>query len=172
MIIILNKIMISVSKISFYIKGEEKTISLALWDTCGQERFKSINKIFIKGSQIILLVYDITSRNSLEQLNDYYKDAMDCVNNNEIVLGVICNKCDLYEYAEVSLNEVNIFSEQINAQHFECSCYDLESVNIIFQKIAKIYFDKYIRAFDELFVKDITEKPKPNFKMVINIMEI
>ena len=52
--------------VSFYIKGEEKTISLELWDTCGQESYRSINKIFIKVSKIILLVYDITSRNSLE----------------------------------------------------------------------------------------------------------
>ena len=52
--------------VSFYIKGEEKTISLELWDTAGQECYRAVNKIFIKGSQIILLVYDITSRNSLE----------------------------------------------------------------------------------------------------------
>ena len=78
----------------------------------------------------------------------------------------------MYEEREVSLDEGNIFSEQINAHNFKCSCYDLDSVNINFQKMAKIYFDKYIRAFDELFVKDITEKPKPNFKIVINIMEI
>ena len=70
------------------------------------------------------------------------------------------------------MEEGNIFSEQINTQHFEYSYYDLHSVNIIFQKMTKIYFDKYIRAFDELFAKDIIEKTKPNFKMVINIMEI
>ena len=52
--------------VSFYIKGEEKTICLEIWDTCGQESYRSINKIFIKVSKIILLVYDITSRNSLE----------------------------------------------------------------------------------------------------------
>ena len=78
--------------VSFYIKGEEKTISLALWDTCGQERFRSTNKIFIKGSKIILLVYDLTRRNSLEQLNDFYKDAIQCVNIEKIVLGVIAIK--------------------------------------------------------------------------------
>ena len=70
------------------------------------------------------------------------------------------------------MDEGNIFSEQINAQHFECRCYDLDSINIIFQKMTKIYFDKYVRAFDESFAKDIIEKTKPNFKMVINIMEI
>ena len=70
------------------------------------------------------------------------------------------------------MDEGNIFSERINAQHFECSCYDLDSINIIFQKMTKIYFDKYIRVFDELFAKDIIEKTKSNFKMVINIMEI
>ena len=70
------------------------------------------------------------------------------------------------------MDEGNIFSEQINAQRFECRCYDLDSINIIFQKMTKIYFDKYVRAFDESFAKDITEKPKPNFKIVINITEI
>ena len=78
----------------------------------------------------------------------------------------------MYEEREVSLDEGNIFSEQINAQHFECRCYDLDSINIIFQKMTKIYFDKYVRAFDESFAKDIIEKTKPIFKMVINIMEI
>ena len=66
--------------VSFYIKGEKKTICLEIWDTCGQESYRSINKIFIKGSKIILLVYEITRRNSLEKLNDYYKDAIKSVN--------------------------------------------------------------------------------------------
>ena len=74
-----------------------------------QESFRLLNIIFIKGSKIILLVYDLTRRNSLEQLNYYYKEAMECVYNKEIVLDIIRNKCDLYEETKVSLMKV-IFS--------------------------------------------------------------
>ena len=83
------------------------------------------------------MVYDLTGRNSLEKLNDYYKDAIQCINIETIVLNSIRKKCDLYEKEEVSLDEGNIFSEQINAHNFKCSCYDLDIVNINFQKMAK-----------------------------------
>jgi len=51
---------------------DEKSIKFDIWDTCGQEKFRSLGKIFYKGISIAILVYDITSKQSFEQLENFW----------------------------------------------------------------------------------------------------
>ena len=43
-------------------------VKLNIWDTAGQERFRSVNAIFLKGAQIVIMVYDITKRDTFEEI--------------------------------------------------------------------------------------------------------
>ena len=62
------------------IKG--KDIKVKIWDTCGNEQFRSITKIFYKGADIVLLVYDITNQNSFDELKNYwYKEVQENTEN-------------------------------------------------------------------------------------------
>ena len=74
------------------IKGQN--IIVELWDTAGQEQFRSISKIFVKNSKIILLVYDVTSKKSFESLN-YWYDFITKELGSNFILGLIGNKTDL-----------------------------------------------------------------------------
>jgi small GTP-binding protein len=66
------------SKTIKFDKYNDKSFKYDIKDTAGQERFRSLTKIFFKGSDIAILVYDITNRNSFEELkNFWYKEVKD-----------------------------------------------------------------------------------------------
>ena len=89
--------------------------NLSIWDTIGQERLRSLTKIFFKNSKIAILVYDITNRASFEELNYWEKTIKEMTDEN-IVLGVAGNKKDLYINEAVSEEEGENYAKSINAK--------------------------------------------------------
>ena len=96
----------------------DKKIILELWDTAGQEEYRSLTKIFVKNSKIIILVYDVTSLESFNSLNFWY-DFIQKEMGTEIVLGLAGNKTDLiFENdfdEEVSPEKGKEFAQKIGA---------------------------------------------------------
>ena len=56
---------------------EDKTINFALWDTAGQEKFRTLVRSFYKDSSGVILVYDITKKNTFEELKNYWNKEID-----------------------------------------------------------------------------------------------
>ena len=86
----------SCSQITKQIEIKNKKYSLNIWDTAGQEKYRSLNTIFIKDAKIIILVYDISSKNSFSELNYWYDFIHEQINFKNIILGIIGNKSDLF----------------------------------------------------------------------------
>ena len=78
--------------------------TLDLWDTAGQEEFRSLNKIFMKDSKIVVFVYSIVVKKTFTEL-DYWYNSIKDVLGDEPVLGVVGNKKDLYLDEEVTEGE-------------------------------------------------------------------
>ena len=96
-------------------KEDNKKIKFEIWDTAGQERYRSINKIFYKDASVVILVYDITRKDTFQEIkNFWYQEVRDNSNEN-IIIAIAGNKIDYYEYEEVNKNEVLEFSEKIGA---------------------------------------------------------
>ena len=93
----------------------KKEYKVNLWDTIGQEKYRSLTKIFVKDSQIVIFVYDITNRESFESLT-YWKGIIDDILGQDITLGVIGNKIDLYLEEMVKANEGKEFADSIGAK--------------------------------------------------------
>ena len=120
---------------SFYTKLiniKNKKYIINIWDTAGQEQFRSMNKIFIKDSDIILFVYDITRKSTLEELSFWIKYVETCIGKNMAIYAVIGNKLDLYDkedelkennikYDMVSTQEGKKFADEIGAEFLETS---------------------------------------------------
>lgn len=87
---------------SININGEN--IKINLWDTAGQEKFRALSKIFVKNSKIVILVYDITSKESFIGLN-FWREFITNELGQKVVLGLAGNKSDLFENEEVSRKE-------------------------------------------------------------------
>ena len=79
------------SKIFEY-KGKKYNINI--WDTVGQEKFRSLTKIFIKGTKICLFVYDITNKKSFDEIN-YWLEQAKSIAEKDVVFGMAGNKSDL-----------------------------------------------------------------------------
>lgn len=80
---------------------KNKKIRLNIWDTIGQEKYRSLSKLFLNETQIVILVYSINNLNSFQELdywNNLYREQL----GNDIILGVVGNKSDLYLSAEVT----------------------------------------------------------------------
>ena len=86
-----------------------------LWDTIGQEKLKSLTKIFFKNSKIVILVYDITNKNSFDQLSFWLAQVKESL-GNQIILGVLGNKKDLFAKEEVSEEEAMKYAQSIGAR--------------------------------------------------------
>ena len=92
-----------------------KNLLLDIWDTAGQEKYKSLTKFFYKDAAVAILVYDITRRESFDSIRDYWYGQVQENGSKNIVLGIAGNKCDLYENEAVPEQEAREFADKIGA---------------------------------------------------------
>ena len=121
--------------------NENTSIKFDIWDTAGQEKFKSLAKIFYKDAKVIILVYDITNKPSFETLKNYwYKEIMDN-SVSDLILALVGNKSDLYENEQVTHKEGKLFAKEINAIFKSTSALSNRGINSLFTDIAKKCLD-------------------------------
>ena len=125
--------------IDFFTKNlfyEDKTIRLNLWDTAGQERFRALIPSYLKNAHCIIIVYDITNKESFNSLNHWLNDAKE--NTIEGTIFVICgNKIDLKEKRVVKIDEINEYIKKNDLIYVECSAQNGEGIKDLFNVIAK-----------------------------------
>ena len=106
------------------VKFRDKIFKLDIWDTSGQERFKMLNRVFYKESDVILLFYDSFNKQSFEEIKEFYKDCR--LHNENCKYIVIRDKYDLKlenkEY--VSDEEVLEFADKRNIFFVHMSPYE------------------------------------------------
>ena len=90
-------------------------IKFEIWDTAGQEKYRSLTKIFYKDAAVAILVYDITRKESYEELKNYWYNQLKECSPSNIVIGIAANKCDLYDNEQVSEDEARKFADEIGA---------------------------------------------------------
>ena len=126
------------SKEVFYEKYQKK-IKYEIWDTAGQEKYRALNKMFYQDAKVIILVIDITRKDTFQAiLNYWYKELKENAPQN-IIIALAANKNDLYEYEEVTNNELEEYAKSINAIYKQTSALKdtgiKELFNIIGEKI-------------------------------------
>ena len=118
--------------------GDE--IKLIYWDTSWQERFRSSSFKCIRSVHAIILVFDITSKSSFENLNHWLEDIKDNFDNPNLVL--FGNKVDLEEKREVSKEEIEKFAKNNKIAYFETSAKTGNGINEGFDYIANETYHK------------------------------
>ena len=122
-----------------YLPKLKKKIILDIWDTAGQERYKSLTKFFYKDAQIIIMVYDITKKQTFENLkNQWYKEIQELSEKNYI-LAIVGNKSDLYETEQISEKEAREFAESINAIYELTSAQNNSGIQQLFEDVGMKY---------------------------------
>ena len=123
------------------IKINEEQLKLEIWDSIGHESLRSANKIFMKNTDIALIVYDITNRQSFVNLNEFYEELININKRDKMIIGIAANKSDLYENAKVNKEEGEEYAKKINALYFESTATDHENVVNIFEELIKVYIE-------------------------------
>ena len=120
------------------IKFDENTlITLNIWDTAGQEKFRAITKINYQDAAVIILVFDLTNKISFNVIKDYWYPQVKENAPENVILVLVAAKCDLEDRYEVDLNEAENYAKEIDAIFKKTSALDNIGINELFQEIGK-----------------------------------
>ena len=146
-----NKFTTSTSSfIDKYMTVKNKKYRLEIWDTAGQEKFRSLTKIFIKDSKIVIFVYDITTRASFEEIDFWVSTVKDILKEDKIVYGLAGNKKDLFQNEAVEEEEGEKKAQEIGALFKLTSAKTGQGIN------------EFIQSLLEEYVKKIGDSPNDN----------
>ena len=136
------------SKDIFYEKLNRK-IKFEIWDTAGQEAYRSINKIFYQNASVAILVFDITRKGTFEELKNYWYREVRDNSPQDCIIAIAANKSDLYEYEEVSNEEGKQFAEKEKILYKQTSAAKGIGINELFEEIgAELLKPENIEDFD------------------------
>jgi len=121
-----------------------KIIKLQVWDTAGQETFRSIARSYYRGAAGALLVYDVTRRETFEHLSAWLHDARE-YSGPELVIMVVGNKTDLEAQRTVTKEEGEKFAKDNGLVFLEASAKTAEGVEEAFKAVAQNVVDKIDR---------------------------
>ena len=116
-----------------------KLLKFEIWDTAGQEKYRSLAKMFYKDAKAVIMVYDVTREDSFEELQKYWYDQIKESSPENIILVIAANKSDLIEKEKVDEGEARNYAKEINALYVSTSAKNSNGINNLFEEIAKKY---------------------------------
>ena len=115
-------------------------VKMQIWDTAGQERFRTVVSTYFRGAHGILLLYDVTNRDSFKNLESWLIEIEK--NAKEKVLKILIgNKCDLTEDREISEEEGKAFALRNGMEFMETSAKMNTNVSEAFETLAKLMIE-------------------------------
>ena len=144
--------------IEFFNKEErinDQIIQIKLWDTAGQEIFHSLTKNFYRKADGIIIVYDITNKESFERIQDWVKSVYDNTDTyKEIQMIIVGNKIDLEERREVSKEEGLKIGKYFEIDFFEASAKNAEGVMNFMIKIIEDILNNKVNNRNSINIKN------------------
>ena len=137
---------------------DEKKIKMQIWDTAGQERFKNIIASYYRGAHGILLIFDVTDKDSFKNLSNWLIEIEKNASKNVLKV-LIGNKTDLEEKRVITYNQGKEFADTYGLKYIETSAEKNLNVNEAFETLGR----ELMAASDD---KRIT-KTKPNKKISV-----
>jgi len=129
---------------------DKKQIKLQVWDTAGQESFRSITRSYYRGAAGAILVYDITKRESFDHLARWLQEAKEN-GNDTITIMLIGNKCDLEHLRQVSTEEGARFAQENGLLFLETSSKTGHNVEEAFIKPSQHIYDQIQSGVYDVF---------------------
>ena len=127
---------------------DNSVIRAQIWDTAGQEKYKSITSAYYKGAKAAIIVYDITNKLSFDNIDKWIGDIKANADKNIILL--ICgNKSDLGEKRVISLDEALAKSSNNNLIFFETSAKTGYNIDEVFEFISASVYKEYKQMINE-----------------------
>ncbi|KAL4492911.1 hypothetical protein ABPG72_020690 [Tetrahymena utriculariae] len=117
---------------------DNSVLSLHIWDTAGDERYRSILSMFYRDSQAAILVYDVTDADSFNSLQLWINELEDKAKTEGMIIALVGNKIDSpYEMVKVTTQKAEQFAREKNFLFTECSAKTGEGIDRIFNMIVE-----------------------------------
>ncbi|XP_003246134.1 uncharacterized protein LOC100576009 isoform X1 [Acyrthosiphon pisum] len=139
-----------------YVRFENETITLNIWDTAGLEQYRSLAQQYYRGAHGIFIVYDITDLNSSFKLDSWIKDVENYSDLNAVKI-LIGSKCDDKLNRAISIKEGQKIAEQLRIPFFEVS----SKTNVNIEKLFYTMISK-IHTPDQTTNEDLIKLVKSN----------
>ena len=114
---------------------------LNLWDTIGQEKFRSLTKIFLNDSKIVIFVYDITKEKTFKELSFWF-DLVEKELGPDPIKGIAANKQDLIEEQKISDNTLEEYAKQKNVDFSYTTATNVDGFKSLLEKLLIKYLEK------------------------------
>ncbi len=128
------------------IEVDGKIYQMHIWDTAGQERLRAIAPLYYRDANGILLVYDITSKDSFLELQKWVTDIQTKGNQDSNLL-VVGNKFDLSLESEVTESEATAYAKTLNAEHIYVSAKDGTNIQECFAQMVRSIHERWGTGF-------------------------
>lgn len=149
---------IGVEHYSKEIPIQKTKITLSIWDTAGQERYRGLTSAYYKETKCIVLVFDITNRQSFDRLYTW-KEEIENYTDKDLLTVVIGNKSDLQEKRKVNKEEIEGFVKKFRYFYMETSALENKDGNIeeVFRYIAENLYRCKLGDFVSVDKKNISK---------------
>jgi Ras-related protein Rab-35 len=150
-------------------------VDIFITDTAGQERFRSLTKMFYKGADGILVGFSLTEAKTLESVNYWINEInQNCSKEYPISLVLFGNKCDDKENIQVKPEQIEEIKNKYNLMYFETSAKDNINIQNVFEYLTKITIMKRgnlsnIGLKEGATIDDIIIQEKENQKLEVKI---
>ncbi len=139
----------SFSSKTFSFEETGKNLSFEIWDTAGQEKYRSLSKMFYKDAGVAILVYDITSKESFEELKKYWVAQLREYGPQNIIIAITGNKSDL-DNEQVDEEEVRNYAKENNFLYKRTSAKNHSSIIDLFHDVGMKFLDPEFQQRDEI----------------------
>ena len=137
---------ITSSTAQFFLKNLEmpdgKILTFHFWDTAGQEKYRSLAKIFYKDANVVILVYDITNSKTFNIMKEYWYEQVHNYGKKDVIYAIAANKSDMYEERQVTDDEGENFAKKIGGIFSSTSAKDDVGINQLFDEIGQKILNK------------------------------
>ena len=125
-----------------------KKIKLQIWDTAGEERYRTITASYYRGAHAIAIVFDLTEIETFEHVKRWIEDINKYAKEN-VLKFLIGNKSDLVLKRQISYSDARSFASKMNTTYFEVSAKNDENIKEFFEGATKIILSKFISDDEE-----------------------
>jgi small GTP-binding protein len=125
-----------------------KVVKLQIWDTAGQDRFRAITKNYYKGANGIILIYDVTSIQTYENVKNWITQIREESSPN-VIIYIAGNKIDLEEERKIKTEEGQKLAEELGLPFFETSAKTGVNINESFEDLVEKIDEVYSKLEDK-----------------------
>jgi len=120
----------------------DKIIKIQIWDTAGQEKYKSITNSYYINSKGALVVFDLSRQSSFNNVEKWLHDVKEVADSSSIIL--VGNKNDLTELRQVEQKEIDELKNKLGISYYETSALTGHNIKEVFQNLTELIYENYL----------------------------